>query len=133
MTLTRAQFGLFFDAIAINSVFSGICGLTMVLGASAVAGWLGIETAWWIMMIGAFLMIFSLRLLMIRRQGRADLAEAWSIVVGDVAWVVFSGVLLVVYRSEFSDLGRILIAGTGLIVLGLALTQTLGLRRRPSS
>ncbi|MDJ0653444.1 MAG: hypothetical protein QNJ40_04760 [Xanthomonadales bacterium] len=128
MEITNNRSPLFFNAIGFNAVFAGGCGLLMVVAAQPVAGWLGVDAVLTVASIGAFLLLFAARLVMLRRNQRADVAEAWSIVMGDLGWVVFSLGLLSVYSSEFSDLGRLLIAATAVVVMALAVAQAAGIR-----
>ena len=128
MEITHNRSPLFFSAIVFNAVFAGGCGLLMVLAARPVAGWLGVDAVIPVASVGAFLVVFAARLAMLRRHKKAVLAEAWSIVIGDMAWVVFSLGLLSVYPDEFSDLGRLMIAATAVVVMILAVAQAAGIR-----
>ncbi len=127
--MQRDQAPLFFNAVRWNAVFSAICGALMALGSGWVAGWLGIEAGWILVGIGAGLLLFSLRLYLIERAGEVPRAEAWIIIGGDLAWVIFSAVLLAAYATAFSPLGRILIGATALAVLALAAAKWTGVRR----
>ena len=127
--LQREQSDLFFHAARLNAIFSILCGLTMALGASTVADWLGLDKSTDVMVIGIVLILFAIRLSMIQRTGLVSRVEAWSIVIGDLGWVAFSLVLLIGHAGSFSVLGLFLIATTAVAVMGFGLAQAVGLHR----
>jgi hypothetical protein len=127
--VTQTQNPLFFTAIAINAVFSILCGLVMAATPAAVAGWLGITRTADIVAIGVFLLGFAGFLLWIRSRGRVATPVAWGIVIGDLGWVAYSAVLVGSFSQHFTVLGLWLIVDVALLVGAFAVLQARGLLR----
>ena len=120
---------LFFTAIKANALFSGLCGLAMLLLANGINNYMQARVIIDLPGTGIFLMLFALWLIYIVIKNRVGRTTAWAIVLGDLLWVLFTFLLITCYTGDFALRGLLLIGFTGLVVGVFATLQALSLLR----
>lgn len=132
-TITTASAPLFFLAIKMNAVFSTICAIFMLALPNEINYLLGIEATLTVQITGLLLLLFAARLIYILGNQTIMNSEAWSIAIGDLLWVAFSAILVIVFQTSFSVSGIVLIVTVALFVFGFAIAQISSLRRTKSA
>lgn len=115
-------------ALSSNAVFSGGCGLTLAVGAPALAGPLGIP-AWLLAGIGAALIAFSGLLLWILADPARLAPGGRTALAADLAWIAGGILLLVGFPSLLTPTGNAALAAVTVVVAVFASGQALGLLR----
>lgn len=108
--------------LSINSIFSGISGLGLILFHKAIANLFNIDQSSIFWIIGSVLIFFSLTILYeVKKQRR--LAVIW-IIIQDFIWVIGSIVLLILKPFNISNAGNNAIAILALIIFLMAINQS---------
>ena len=115
--------------LAINAGFSGLSGLVMSLASQPLARFMGIQEPIQLALVGINLILFSGFLIWLVRQPSTPRALAWSVVAGDLAWVVLSALGLATLPHQLSTGGIFLVLDVASIVAGFALAQIFYLTR----
>jgi len=115
-------------ALRANATFSAVSGLTALLWAIPLAGWMGGFSPWILLALGPGLLLFALLLIVETRRARPVPSAALAISIADLAWVVGSAVLLMVAGPALSAGGAWTVIVVALVVLFLATWQLAGLR-----
>ena len=123
---------LLHKAIAWNAGFSGISAVLMLLTARWLAPQLGLAGPLPIYVVAGGLVLFALQLGNIVRTRNYRGWEIGGIILGDLAWVAASAVLVAMYFERLTTAGLILVDAVALIVLVLAIQQIRGLRLQRS-
>ena len=123
---------LLHKAIAWNAGFSGISAVLMLLTARWLAPQLGLPGPLPIYVVAGGLVLFALQLGNIVRTRNYRGWEIGGIILGDLAWVAASAVLVAMYFERLTTAGLILVDAVALIVLVLAIQQIRGLRLQRS-
>lgn len=112
--------------LLLNALFSGACGLLLVLAPASVAAWLGPHVNWVYEFLGLGLTLFGLVLgvAAIHPQPLALLA----VTAADLAWVIATTATLLVWRDDFTILGWSVVLGTNAMVMGLVWFQLRAIR-----
>lgn len=118
-----------------NALFSGTCGMALLTLADPLATWSGLGgepastggAAGILGSVGAGLGVFALRLGLLVHRGRVASREAAAIVAADLAWVLGTVVLLIIFRDTFSMGGHWMLIMAGLVVLMFGGTQAVAL------
>ncbi len=110
-----------------NVAFSVVSGLTFALAGSAVAEFLEITQVALVRAVGVGLLGFAGYVAFVATREEVDLGAAFSIIAGDLAWVV--GTVPVVALGLFSSNGVIAALVIADIVLLFAILQFVGVRR----
>lgn len=119
------------NALRANGFFSGFSGISFFLLADALSTWTGIEPQVLISAIGVGLILFSGTLFWLAAQRPINRTLVAGVVVGDLLWVVGSGILLAMgANSPLTSGGSWLVAGIAMIVAGFALIQAYALWHR---
>ncbi len=113
-----------------NAIFSGITGATLVAGYARIGVSMGLDRPALLPGLGLALLLFAGGLVLLARQ--PTIGRTWTLVVSgaDVAWVVASGVLLLIGPEPLTITGKWLIGIVADIVAVFAVLQLWGLRRR---
>ncbi len=122
-------------ALKLNAAFSGISAILLIAAGGWVAVQLGLPSALNVYVVAGFLLLFSLQLWNIVRTRTIRTWEIASIIVGDLAWVIASLVLVALYYRSLTTTGLVLVDIVALAVLIFAIMQIRGLReyRRAAS
>ena len=119
---------LLLRALRWNAIFSGLSAAGMLLGADWVADQFSLGSSMPVYGIGLVLLLFSLQLAGIVRSGRIRQWEIGAIVAADIAWVLASFVVVVLFYHSMTSAGLVLIDLVAMTVLYFALQQIRGLR-----
>ncbi len=119
---------LLIRALRGNAIFSSLSAASMLLGSGWVTEQLGLGSPAPVYAVATFLLLFSLQLASIVRNGRIRQWEIGAIIGGDIAWVLGSVVLVVIFYRSLTSAGVILIDLVAMVVLFFAIQQIRGLR-----
>lgn len=111
-----------FSVLRANGIFSGISALLILVLAEKLGAWLGVGAPFVFYIIAVGLAAFSARLLWIARSETILKIEAWSIIAGDISWVVLS-IALLWYFPAVTGVGEILILSIAAVVTSFAWFQ----------
>ncbi|NKB39185.1 MAG: hypothetical protein GKR93_18800 [Gammaproteobacteria bacterium] len=120
---------LFFTAIKLNAGFSIICAGFMLIFSKDISCLLGADVKTELLIIGGFLLLFGGWLSYLIQTDKVKRTDAWMIVAGDVAWVVYTEILVLFYATFFSFPGLLLIGMTSLVVGIFTILQSVSLFR----
>ena len=101
----------------------------MFIGADWLAAQFALDSAIYVYIIAGILAVFALQIANIVRTRNIRSWEITSIIIGDIAWVVASVVLLAVFHRTITPTGVVLATLVGVAVLFFALTQIRGLKQ----
>lgn len=118
--------------LSANAIFSSTSGILLTLCASPLAGFMGIINDSQLLIVGINLLVFAGFLLWLVKRPSLPRPLVWSVVIGDILWVLFSGLGLVVVPHQLSQAGVYLILLVAALVAGFALTQIYFLTRCPA-
>lgn len=113
-------------ALLTNAVFSGTSGLILLLFQHSIARLFGVENTTIFEVTGLLLLFFAGTILYEARKQRR--LGVWWIITQDILWVIGSAILLILQPFAITATGNIVIAIIALIVLLLAVMQTIGLK-----
>jgi hypothetical protein len=119
--------GLLRYALVGNASFSTMTGLFVIVAHDWIAHLLGVGGSAGMIGLGIGLLVFAATLLINARRPELKLADAWAVVLMDLAWVAGSYLLLLV--ASFTVEGRWVIAVVADLVLVLAVLQWMGIHR----
>jgi hypothetical protein len=115
-------------ALRLDAAASGAMGLAFAAAAPVLDGFLGIPTGW-LVGLGAFLMVYALGLVWIAARPRIPAALAWTVILGNLAWVLASVAALVAGWFPLTAVGTAVTIAQAVAVAGFADLQYVGLRR----
>ncbi len=115
-------------ALWMNAIFSGVSALCLFAAASWLAAQLGLADATPVYIVAALLTVFAIQLSAIVRSRKIRFLEVAGIIVGDLAWVAASIVLVALYYESITTTGLMLIDVVAIAVLTFAVLQIRGLR-----
>ena len=124
---TRDRQSLLRYALVGNASFSTITGVFIIIAHDWLAHLLGVSGSAGLVGLGVGLLVFAATLLVNARRPELKLAEAWTVVLMDLAWVAGSYVTLAV--APFAVEGKWLIAMVADLVLVFAVLQWMGIHR----
>lgn len=127
MTTHQDQAQLLRRALRANGIFSTISGIGFVIAAKPIANLIGIDYPAIIAGIGISLVFFSMALFYNAARNEVSRIEATLAVIGDLAWVAGSGVILAL--GFLTTSGNWGVAAIADIVLFFAIFQFVGIRR----
>lgn len=116
-------------ALAANLFFSLAAGAAMLLAGGPIAALLGLASPLPIQALGAAVLLFCPLLWVIARRSPINAGHARIILALDVAWVIVSGLEIVLNPFGLSSAGLWLVAGLADVVALIALFEYLGLGR----
>jgi hypothetical protein len=114
-------------ALLTNAAFSLTCAALLILSPTSVAGWLGLETAWFLTAIGIGRVLFAVELVHQATRNRLATWRALCASIADFVWVIGSFALLALFPDLFSPGGTALIVGVALAVAGFGGWQLWGI------
>jgi hypothetical protein len=126
--MTHSRFRLLQLTLTVNAVSTALFGVALVVAAAPLAPVLGLTGPWPLVVFGALMLGFALRVWRVRREP-LDLREAGTILALDVAYVVATVVILLAWPSVLSPIGRLLAAAVADLVTVFAILEYVGLRR----
>ena len=110
-----------------NALFSGLSGIGILIANAELSRLLGFPSRVPLVIVAVALLGFALLLATNASRESLRLADAWTAVLMDLAWVVGSYVLL--FIAPFSKPGRWIVAIVAELVLLFAIVQWLGIRK----
>ncbi|MCE8041526.1 hypothetical protein HOP60_05060 [Halomonas daqingensis] len=116
-------------ALLINSAFSALSALLMLLWTDHIASLLGLSTHGLLLLVAAGLLIFAADLLHQAMQPRLASWRALYASMADLLWVVLSVLLTVVFYSAMPTAGIVLVISIAGVVLLFALLQLYGIHQ----
>lgn len=130
MTLTKPSSSLLKKTLLANALFSDLCGVIMLLGATTIAPLIGLNSPMILAFIGIDLMVYGVWLFFTARRAEPNLTLAKIAVAADVAWVI--GAAIVIWLGVLNTTGNLILAGVTDVVLLFAILQWAGIRRLQS-
>ena len=115
-------------ALRLDAAGSGVLGLVGLAAAAPLADPLGMTTGG-LRGTGAFLVAYALALVLIAARPVIPRTAAWTVVVGNTAWILGSLGAVVAGRDTFTALGVAVVLAQAAAVAVFADLQWLGLRR----
>jgi len=120
---------LLLRALTLNAIFSGFSALLMFIAGGWLAAQFALESAIPIYAIAGFLAVFAFQLTVIVRTKNIRTWEITSIIVGDIAWVVASVAIVILYYRMITPAALVLVDLVAVAVLFFAVMQIRGLKR----
>jgi len=118
-----------FRALKLNSIFSGFSALCMFIAGNWLAMQFALNSAIPVYVVAGGLIVFAIQLANIVRTKTIRTWEIISIIIGDIAWVVVSIALLVIYYRTITLTGLVLADFVAVVVLIFAVMQIRGLNQ----
>lgn len=118
-----------FLVLSLNAITSALAGVLMLLLPGWVAELFGQVPAWVCQWVGAGLLLFALGVGYIARQLPHNWSAARGILALDVAWLLATPVVMVVFSNHLSSLGHLLLLLVAAMVLWYAWWEAYWLRR----
>ena len=119
---------LLIRALRLNAFFSGASALFLLAAGPWVAAQLGLAGTMPVYVAAGLLAVFALQLGNIVRTREIRSLEITAIILGDLAWVAGSAVLVVLFYPSLTTMGVLLVDLVAIVVLFLAIQQIRGLR-----
>jgi hypothetical protein len=120
---------LLLRALTLNAMFSGFSALTMFIAGPWIAEQFGLGSVIPVYVVAAFLAVFAIQLGNIVRTKNIRTWEIKSIISGDIAWVVASVAIIILYYQSFTPTALILLDIVAVAVLFFAIQQIRGLKQ----
>jgi hypothetical protein len=115
-------------ALRLDAAASGALGALTAAAAGALDRTLGIPTGW-LVGLGAFLIAYAGGLLWLAARPHIPAALAWTVVVGNLIWVVDSAATVAAGWFPLTAVGTALVVAQAAAVVVFAELQYVGLRR----
>jgi hypothetical protein len=109
--------------LTINSIFSAVCGLIMLMLSGGLNQLFGIENFYIFPVLGLNLLVFAVFVWYVSRNQLTNRAWVMTITVLDVLWVVGSFVIVLLGLFDLTGSGYILTAVVALWIAFLAYKQ----------
>jgi len=110
-----------------NAMFSLGGGLLLIFGSADLGRWLGPDVGGLYVLLGFGLTLFAFSLLLLAR--RPTPLIVLMVTAADIAWIISTSGALLIWRSEFTTTGVMLILATNGAVAALAWLQERAIRR----
>lgn len=123
-TLPRLDPHLIYGVDALVSLVMGVALMVTAAPLTELAGWTMPSSFLWI--IGLLLLPWAAYNLWIARTGRPAPDVIVANIVGDIAWVASTAVLVAIHATDLTPLGLALLAGQGIAVGGVLLLKLYG-------
>jgi hypothetical protein len=127
MIKNQTKPSLLSKAMTENAIFSGLAGLVLVVGASGLDGWLGVD-ARLLAAIGLGLVVYAADLMWWSRSPRWLVTGGRMAVVADLGWVV-AAAALIAFTAVLTTQGEAALALVSVVIAALAAVQWMGLRK----
>ena len=128
MTVSKDPTRLLRIALRANAIFCCLSGVTLLGFSAVIGGWLGLERHLPLLIVGGLLLVYAVSLVIYACRRTIRLAEAWTAIGSDLAWVIGTAALLWVAPDLFSPSGKLILIVVALLVGAFALLQFLGVR-----
>ena len=128
-TLAHDKSTLLRRALLADAAFSGLSGAACVLGASPLAALMGIPSPIILIVLGLGVLGYAALVYRLSTRKAISHGEALIPVVGNIAWVVASWVLLLGGWVAFTPAGWWIVAVVADIVALFAIAQFIGIRQ----
>jgi biotin transporter BioY len=115
-------------ALRVDAVASGALGVLGLAGAPLLTDVLGAQSVIF-RATGAFLVGYAAALVVIAARPRIPRPAAWTVVIGNTAWVLGSVLAVVAGRASLTALGVAFVLAQAVAVAVFADLQWMGLRR----
>ncbi len=115
-------------ALRWNAVFSAFGGLVALMASDMLSGPLGVPTLV-LAAIGAGLLLWAGLVWTWARRDPVRHPEAWTVVAGDVLWVLASVAVLILRPGSLTEAGWWMVAVLAVAVADFAVIQTVALRK----
>ena len=119
---------LLLNALRLNALFSGSSALLLLIAGPWIAVQLGLNSTAPVYATAGLLAIFALQIWNIVRTRKIRTMEIAAIILGDIAWVVGSVILVALFYSSLTITGLLLVDVAAIAVLYFAIQQIRGLR-----
>ena len=116
-------------ALKLNAMFSGFSAFCLIAAGNWLAVQFALESALSIYFIAGCLAVFALLLANIVRTKNIRTWEITGIIIGDIAWVVASVVLVVLFYKSITTTALVLVDLVAIVVLFFAVMQIRGLKQ----
>ena len=127
MIKNQTKPSLLSKAMTENAIFSGLAGFVLIVGASGLDGWLGVD-AWLLAAIGLGLVVYAADLMWWSRSPRWLVTGGRMAVVADLGWVV-AAAALIAFTAVLTTQGEAALALVSVVIAALATVQWMGLRK----
>lgn len=127
MNSTEGKDKLLRQALRANAIFSGVSGVVFIFGYTLIASAFGLAYPQVLLIIGIALILFSWSLFRLVSQREISKPVVWSIIGGDIGWVVASAVIILMFPQLLNATGRFWVIGIAILVFTFAEFQTWGL------
>lgn len=115
------------SSLIANGLFSGSCGLALLIFTERIGQMLGQVSSLLLWVIGCGLLIFASDIFYRLKRG-LSVGRVWYFIANDVLWVVGSVVILLVRPQVLGVNGLWMIAAVALIVAAFGSLQFVGLK-----
>ena len=120
---------LLLRALTFNAIFSGFSALFMFVSAAWLAQQFALSSVIPVYAIAGFLAVFAFNLANIVRTRNIRSWEIKSIISGDLAWVVATVAIIILYYQTITPTALILLDVVAVAVLFFAIQQIRGLKQ----
>ncbi len=118
---------LLLRALHLNALFSGSSAFLLLLAGPWIAAQLGLASTTAVYATAGLLAVFALQLWNIVRTRKIRTPEIAVIILGDIAWVLGSVILVALFYSSMTTAGLVLVDVVAVAVLYFAVQQIRGL------
>jgi|GEM_PF-5460028 len=129
--MTAEQFGK--GVLIANGVFCGVCGLALVLKPGVLTDLMFNATERWLfaaaLVLGAGLVATSVVAFWVSRATARLAQHLYHFAAMDAAWVLGSGVILMVFGAAFTATGWYIVAGIAFVVTDFAVAEFVAARK----
>lgn len=115
-TARNSDFRLLRRTLQGNSIFSGICGATFLIGAGPITTFLGLSTPLILLVLGLVILVTAVLLFRLAASHAVDARIGLFFAIVDAAWVVASVLLLLAGWVPFTIGGKWAVGLVALIV-----------------
>lgn len=119
--------------LKINAAFSALGGLLMLDFAEAITRSMGSFPVLITQVVGAALVLFALDVLWVATRKTLSATFVKLIYAADVAWVLATPVVMMVFQNQLSLWGHLLLVDVAIAVLAFAWFEGKGLRQQPAT
>jgi len=120
---------LLLRALTLNAMFSGFSALLMIIAGPWLAAQFSLNNVIPVYIVAGFLAVFAIQLGNIVRTKNIRMWEIKSIISGDIAWVVASVAIIILYYQVITPTALILLDIVAVAVLFFAIMQIRGLKQ----
>jgi uncharacterized membrane protein len=122
-----SHYSLLRKSLAANAVFTGICGLVLLVFSGTLTALLGPVGRGTLLILGAVLLLYALDLARTAFGAEVSWGRVVYFIIMDVLWVI--GSIVVLLTLPFTEAGEWIVLGVADVVGLFALLQGFGLRR----